>query len=82
MNRLALIPVAAQYAVALVAVAVGLLFLLRTDPVIAGLRRWLLVQLGWVRRPGYRRMLKIYGWLLFVLGIALTLMLLLNRPFP
>ena len=34
------------------------------------------------QRPGYRRMLKIYGWLLFVLGIALTLMLLLNRPFP
>ena len=26
---------------------------------------------GWIRRPGYRRMLKIYGWLLFVCGALL-----------
>ena len=45
---------------------------------IAGLRRWLLIQLKWIRRPGYRRMLKIYGWLLFVAGALLALILILT----
>lgn len=81
MNRVVDIPAAAQLALALVAIVVGMLFILRADSVIAGIRRWLLVQLKWLRRPGYRRMLRFYGWLLLVLGVALALVLLLNRRF-
>jgi len=81
MSRLLAIPPAAQWALALVSVLLGMLFVLRTEAVTAGVRRWLLVQLGWVRRPGYRRLLKFYGWLLLALGV-LTLALLLTRRFP
>ena len=57
----------------------GLPMILSPDQIIRRLRQWLLLQLRWVRRPGYRRMLKIYGWLLFVTGALLMLLLLLVR---
>ena len=38
----------------------------------------MLIQLSWMRRPAYRRMLRIYGWLLFVTGALLALILILT----
>ena len=39
------------------------------DRIIRRLQRWMLFPLRWDRRPGCRRMLKAYGWLLFVTGV-------------
>ena len=72
------IPVPVKWALALIGVALGALFILRTDRTIAGLRRWMLIQLRWIRRPSYRRLLKIYGWLLLVTGALLALILILT----
>ena len=72
------IPDLVKWALALIGILLGALFVLRTDRVIVGLRRWLIIQLRWVRRPGYRRLVKIYGWLLFVTGILLALILVLR----
>jgi len=72
------IPVPIKWALALIGVALGALFILRTDRTIAGLRRWMLIQLRWIRRPSYRRLLKIYGWLLLVTGALLALILILT----
>jgi hypothetical protein len=72
------IPEPAKWALALIGVALGALFILRTDRIIAGLRRWMLIQLRWIRRPSYRQMLKIYGWLLLVTGALLSLILILT----
>jgi hypothetical protein len=73
------IPLAWKWALAAAGVAIGLAFILRADGVIRGLRKWLLFQLRLVRRPGYRRMLKLYGWLLFVTGALLTILLLVTE---
>jgi len=73
------IPPAWKWALAAAGVAIGLAFILRADGVIRGLRKWLLFQLRLVRRPGYRRMLKLYGWLLFVTGALLTILLLVTE---
>ena len=67
-----------KWALALIGVALGALFILRPDRTIAGLRRWMLFQLKWIRRPSYRRLLKIYGWLLLVAGALLALTLILT----
>jgi hypothetical protein len=72
------IPLPVQWALALTGVAIGLAFILWPQRVTAALRRWLLVQLQWVRRPGYRRMLKLYGWLLFVTGCLLMSLLVIQ----
>jgi len=72
------IPDPVKWALALIGVALGALFILRTDRTIAGLRRWMLMQLKWIRRPSYRRLLKIYGWLLLVAGALLALILILT----
>ncbi len=72
------IPDPVKWALALIGIALGAAFVLGTDRIVAGLRRWLVVQLRWVRRPGYRRMVKIYGWLLFVTGALLALILILR----
>lgn len=72
------IPDPVKWALALIGIALGLLLILRTDRVIAGLRRWMLVQLKWIRRPSYRRLQKIYGWLLFVTGTLMALILILT----
>jgi len=73
------IPPAAQWALAIVGAAIGLIMILAPQRVIRGLRKWLLFQLRLVRRPGYRRMLKLYGWLLFVCGVLLMLLLVVMR---
>ena len=72
------IPDPVKWALALIGIALGALFILRTDRTIAGLRRWMLIQLNWIRRPSYRRLLKIYGWLLLVTGALLALILILT----
>jgi len=69
------IPLLLQWALALIGAGLGLWFILRPERVTQGLKRWLLVQLRWVRSAGYRRMLKLYGWLLFVTGVALMSLL-------
>ena len=68
-----------QWALAMAGTALGLSFILGTDAIVRGLRKWLWYQQRLVRRPGYRRMLKLYGWLLFVTGVALMLLLVLMR---
>ena len=73
------IPLPLQWALAITGVAIGLPMMLRADGIVRGLRKWLLFQLRLVRRPSYRRMLRLYGWLLFVTGVLLMLLLLLTR---
>ncbi len=73
------IPRTLQWLLAIAGAAIGLTMILAPDRVIRRLRQWLLIQLRWVRRPGYRRMLKIYGWLLLVTGALLMILLLLMR---
>ena len=72
------IPDPVKWALALTGIALGLLFILGTDRTIAGLRRWMLIQLRWIRRPSYRRLLRIYGWLIFIAGALLALILILT----
>ncbi len=72
------IPLPVKWALALTGIALGAWFILRTDRTIAGLRRWMLIQLKWIRRPSYRRLLRIYGWLLLVAGALLALILILT----
>ena len=69
------IPQWLKWVLAIIGVAIGLFMILAPGRIIRGLRKWLLFQLRLVRRPGYRRMLKIYGWLLFVTGVLLMLLL-------
>lgn len=71
------IPHPAKWALASAGVAIGLFMILAPDTIIRALRKLLLFQLRLVRRRGYRHMLKIYGWLLFVCGVLLMLLLLL-----
>ena len=49
------------------------------DRIVRTLRKWLLFQLRLIRKPVYRRMLKIYGWLLFGCGALLTILLFVMR---
>ena len=72
------IPLPVQWALALTGVAIGLAFILWPQRVTAALRRWLLVQLRWVRRPGYRHMLKLYGWRPSVTGCWPTSLLVIQ----
>ena len=72
------IPDPLKWAVALTGIALGLLFILGTDRTIAGPRRWMLIQLRWIRRPSYRRLLRIYGWLILAAGALLMLILILT----
>ena len=74
------IPEPAKWAIAAAGVALGLPMILTPERITRALRKWLLFQLRLVRRPGYRRMLKIYGWLLFVTGALLMLLLLIRGP--
>ncbi len=72
-------PDSLKWALAIVGVAVGLPMILAPDRIVRGLRRWLLLQLRMVRRPAYRRMLKIFGWLLLVTGALQMTLLVLVR---
>ena len=76
------IPPWAQWALGIAGAAIGLFMILAPQRITRGLRKWLLFQLRLVRRPGYRRMLKIYGWLLFVFGALLMLLLVVMRGQP
>ena len=78
-DRILAIPYTVKWALAIVGVVIGLPMILAPDWFIRRLRQWLLLQLRWVRRPGYRRMLKIYGWLLFVTGALLMILLVVMR---
>lgn len=78
-DRLLAIPDTVKWALAIVGSVLGLWMILGADRIIRRLRQWLLFQLRWVRRPGYRRMLKLYGWLLFVTGALLMILLALMR---
>ena len=69
------IPLPLQWALAAIGVALGLSFILWPDRIVRGLRKWLSYQLRLIRRPAYRRMLKLYGWLLFVTGALLMSLL-------
>ena len=80
-DRLLAIPDTVKWALAIVGTVIGLPMILVPDRIIRRLRKWLLFQLRWVRRPGYRRMLKLYGWLLFVTGVLLMLLLVLTRRY-
>ena len=64
-----------KWTLAMLGVTIGLAMILWPDRIIRRLRKWLLFQLRLIRRPGYRRMLKAYGWLLFVTGALLTALL-------
>lgn len=72
------IPSWGKWTLGIAGVALGLPMILAPQRIIRGLRKWLLFQLRLVRRPGYRRMLKLYGWLLFVTGALLMLLLVLS----
>ena len=78
-NSILAIPDPLKWVLAILGVALGLPMILAPDRIIRRLRQWLLFQLRWVRRPGYRRMLKLYGWLLFVTGALLMSLLALVR---
>ena len=67
------------WAVGAIAVVAGSALILWPDRIIRGLRVWMTRQLRWLRSPRYRRMLKLQGWLLFVLG-TLMLVLMAIRP--
>ncbi|QGN54762.1 hypothetical protein [Novosphingobium sp. Gsoil 351] len=73
------IPEAVFWTVGAVSVVIGLLLILRRERIVRCLRWWLIKQLRWVRSPRYRTYLRINGWLLFVLG---TLMLVLMTLKP
>ena len=78
-ERILAIPDWVKWALAIAGVALGLPAILWPELIVRGLRKWLVMQLRWVRRPGYRRFVKLYGWLLFVTGLLLALLLWL-RP--
>ena len=74
------IPEPVKWVLAIVGAAIGLSFILWPDSIVRGLRKWLLYQLRLVRRPAYRRMLKLYGWLLFVTAVLLMSLLMVVGP--
>ena len=72
------LPDSVKWALAIAGMALGLPGILWPDRIVRGIRKWLVIQLRWVRGPRYRRFLKLYGWLLFVTGALLAAMLLLT----
>ncbi len=78
------IPLAVFWTVGAISVTAGLITILSTDRIVRCLRVWLIRQMRWVRSPRYRRYLKINGWLLFVLGMLLIVLMTLfyggSRP--
>ena len=78
-DSLLAMPDTLKWTLAILGVALGLPMILAPDRIIRGMRRLLLFQLRLVRRPGYRRMLKLYGWLLFGTGALLMSLLALVR---
>jgi hypothetical protein len=77
-DRILGLPDSVKWALAIAGMALGAPAILWPDRIVRGIRKWLVIQLRWVRRPRYRRFLKLYGWLLFVTGALLAAMLLLS----
>ena len=75
------IPLWLFWAVGAVSVVIGAATLLAVDRLIRCLRWWMIRQLRWLRSPRYRRMLRLQGWLLLVLG-TLMIVLLSSYCFP
>lgn len=69
------LPGSVKWALAIAGIALGLPCILWPDRIVRRMRKWLQWQLRWVRSPRYRRFLKLYGWLLFVTGTLLALLL-------
>ena len=76
-NSILAMPDPLKWGLAILGVMIGLRMILAPHRIVRGLRRLMLFQLRLVRRPGYRRMLKIYGWLLLVTGALLMILLVL-----
>ena len=68
------LPAELFWAVGGISVVAGLASILMPDRIVRCLRAWLIRQMRWVRGVRYRQYLRLQGWLLFVLG---TLMLML-----
>ena len=63
----------ASFALALVAVVLGLALILAPNRLARLQRKLILWQLKLMRQGRYQKVAKLYGWLLFVLGVALLL---------
>ena len=77
------IPIAIFWIVGIVSVILGLASILFPDRMVRGMRAMMLKQLQWLRSARYRQWLKINGWLLFVLGtlvLVLLTILITARP--
>ena len=69
------IPTILCWIVGIAAVAVGLLSVLTPDRVVGSMKALALWQLRQVRSARYRQWLKINGWLLLVMGLAVLALL-------
>ena len=67
------------WSVGCVALVVGLASILFPDRIVRCLRVWLMRQMRWIRSPRYRRMLRIQGWLLFVLSTLMLVLMVLVK---
>lgn len=74
------IPIALYWVVGIAAVAVGLLSVLTPDRVVGSMKALALWQLRQVRSARYRNWLKINGWLLLIMGLAVLALLSLLNP--
>ena len=69
------IPIAIFWVVGIISVVLGLASILFPDRMVRGMPAMMLKQLRWLRSARYRQWLKINGWLLFVLGILVLILL-------
>jgi hypothetical protein len=73
------IPEALFWAVGAISVVLGLALIVRRERIVRCLRWWLIKQLRWVRTPRYHLYLRVNGWLLFVLGTLMLVLMTLAR---
>ena len=73
------IPLGVYWAVGAIAAVLGLATIVAGERFIRCLRWWLLKQLRWARGARYLRLLKLQGWLLFVLGTLMLVLLAWRR---
>ncbi|MBW0144235.1 hypothetical protein [Sphingomicrobium clamense] len=64
----------AAFALAAVAVVLGLALILAPRGLMNLQRRMIVWQLRMMRRPRFIRVVRFYGWLLFVLGVLVALL--------
>ncbi|HEU0284297.1 MAG TPA: hypothetical protein VFR52_04050 [Sphingomicrobium sp.] len=65
-----------KWTIASLGVLLGIPMILWPERIQRGIRRFWLRQLRLIRKPGYRLFAKVYGWLLFVCGALLMILLL------